>query len=326
MKYIDLHCDTVLNLIGGNKGLRENKGQGVDLVGLKKSEGIGQCFAIWLPDDEEINSLDIPKEIIPNNKFSDMDFIEKAFNKLSYEIEKNRDLISWGRNSKEIEKNLNEDLISAILTMEDGRAIDNDLKNIDKFYNMGVRIIGLTWNYENCIGYPNSNNKNIMEKGLKEFGKEAIEYMNYLDIIPDVSHLSDGGFWDLAEISKKPIIATHSNCRALTKHSRNLTDEMIKAIGNSGGVIGVNFTPVFLDNSKEPVASVDNIITHLNHMKNKGGLDIVALGTDLDGTWGNMEISRSENMQLLFKGLERNGWKEKEIEKFGYKNALRILE
>ena len=325
MKYIDLHCDTILPILYKDDGLRDNKNISVDIVGLKESEALAQCFAIWMPDEEELNNLEISKDFILNGENSDLIYINRAFNKLNNEIEKNYDLIAWAKNGKEIEKNEKNNLISAILTMEDGRAIDNNLENLEYFYKLGVRILGLTWNYENCLGYPKSDNRELMNKGLKKFGIETIEYMNYLNIIVDVSHLSDGGFYDVIKYSKKPFIATHSNCRSLVNNPRNLTDDMIKSIGNAGGIIGVNFAPEFLDASEKPIASIEYIVKHLNHMKNIGGKDIIALGSDFDGVWGDMEIKSSKEMQKLFEALEEDGWQYSDMEKFAYKNALRIL-
>lgn len=106
--------------------------------------------------------------------------------------------------------------MSAVLTMEDGRMVNGEMEKLEYLYEEGVRAISLTWNGANCFGFPNSREKEIMEAGLTSFGKEALERMNELGILIDVSHLSDGGFYDVARISKKPFAATHSNCRALT--------------------------------------------------------------------------------------------------------------
>lgn len=327
MKYIDLHCDTILPLIqqGENSSLRENKELALDLVGLKKAETMAQCFAIWMPVAGDLAGVEVSEELVPNGNNSDMAYIELASKRLGKEISENNDLITWANNGKEIEINNSKGLISAILTIEDGRAVNGKMENLKYFHDLGVKIIALTWNYENCFGFPNSTDKNIMNKGLKDFGIEAISYMNELGIVIDVSHLSDGGFWDIAKHSKKPFIATHSNCRALADHPRNLTDDMIKAIGNAGGVVGLNFSPRFLKKDGNH-SSIDLMVEHLNHMKNIGGLDILAIGTDFDGTWADiMDIERAENMQLLFDALEKDGWKYNEMEKFGYINALRIF-
>ena len=143
----------------------------------------------------------------------------------------------------------------------------------------------------------------------------------------DVSHLSDGGFYDVAAICKKPFIATHSNCRALSPHHRNLTDEMLKILGNAGGVAGLNFGPEFLNadvTCKDSMASV--IAKHARHMANVGGLACVAVGSDFDGVHGNMEISDCSKMQLLADALKAEGFSEDEIDQIANNNILRVME
>lgn len=137
-----------------------------------------------------------------------------------------------------------------MLTVEDGRMVNGSFDRLEQLAKTGVRAIALTWNFENCFGAPNSRDPKIMSKGLSAFGKEAIEAMNELGILVDVSHLSDGGFYDVAKISKKPFVATHSDCRALAAHPRNLTDDMIRLLAQKGGVSGINFAPAFLDDTQ----------------------------------------------------------------------------
>src|SRR5699024_2775635 len=161
--------------------------------------------------------------------------------------------------------------------------------------------------------------------GLKTFGKDAIEYMNHLGMIIDVSHLSDGGFYDVAKISKKPFIASHSNSRTLSPHQRNMTDEMIKILAEKGGVMGLNFAPQFLNEDISIRDSkIELMVKHLNYMKNIGGEDVIALGSDFDGIGGNLELDSSDKMYLLFDALRVDGWSERLIEKLAYKNALRF--
>lgn len=216
--------------------------------------------------------------------------------------------------------------VSAILTVEDGRDICGDLRRLDLYRRLGVKLITLTWNYENCFGYPNSTDPDAMEKGLKDFGREAVEEMNRLGILIDVSHLSDGGFRDVAAISRKPFAATHSNCRALCEHPRNLTDEMIRRIGECGGVIGLNQYPPFLRrNSRE--ARMEDMAAHLRHMTDIGGTGCAALGSDYDGMRRGMHLSvrGPQEYQKFAQYLMEHGFSRDETEKIFYKNAQRVL-
>jgi membrane dipeptidase len=241
-------------------------------------------------------------------------------------MEKHGDIIAPGLSGSSIEENLNLGKMSGILTFEDGRAIAGKLENLDAYYKKGIRLISLTWNGENCFGYPNSKDSETMGKGLKPFGKDAVRRMNELGMVVDVSHLSDGGFWDVAEISQKPFAASHSNCRALSPHQRNLTDDMIRTIAQKGGVAGLNFGPEFLNAdavSKNSTAAL--ISTHARHMIDVGGIDCVALGTDFDGINGSLEISGVEKMSLLLDQFHRDGLADDAIEKIAWKNTLRVF-
>ena len=184
----------------------------------------------------------------------------------------------------------------------------------------------LTWNYENCIGSPNSANRKVMRKGLKPFGIETVRRMNELGMIVDVSHLSDGGFYDCVKYSEFPIVASHSNARSLCLHPRNLTDEMLRLLGNKGGVAGGNFYSAFL--RKEGRAEISDIVKHILYMIDKAGEDAVALGTDFDGFSKEAlpgEIRDVEDMWKLWERLERAGLTGRQIEKFASGNILRVM-
>lgn len=321
MKYIDLHCDTLMKLVlsDENIDLASNDKTSVDFKRLKEGNAMAQFFAIFLPDEETYEYY--KKEPVPDDEY-----ILKAVNILKESVGRNSDIIEMAFNADDIERNQKNNKMSAILTIEDGRSIDGKLEKIKKYYDMGIRLITLTWNYENSLGFPNSNDPEMMNKGLKPFGREAVEYMNELGILVDVSHLSDGGFYDVANISKKPFIASHSNARGISPHRRNLTDDMIRIIGEKGGVIGLNFCASFLnENAQGPNSTIEMMIKHLNYIRNVGGEDVLALGTDLDGIEGNLEIDSCNKMPLLFDVLEKAGWSSKLIEKFAYENSLRVI-
>ncbi|MGM0396460.1 MAG: dipeptidase [Bacillota bacterium] len=321
MKFIDLHCDTLMHTVGKEEPLsllRNNK-TSVDFERMKKGGSLAQFFAVFLPTEEMF--LEHYGKVIEDDLY-----IETLVSTLKREVEENKDLISLADNYDDIISNEKKGRMSAILTIEDGRSVQGSLDKLKSYYHMGIRLISLTWNFENCFGYPNSDDRNIMEKGLKAFGKGAVEYMNDLGMIVDVSHLSDGGFYDVAKISKKPFVASHSNAREISPHQRNLADDMIKILGKQGGVAGINFAPHFLQpDTTTDKSTVELMVRHLDHMKNVGGEDVVALGSDFDGISGELEVDSIHKMPMIFSTLQKGGWSESQIEKLAYKNTLRVI-
>ena len=317
--YADMHCDSLLRVIeNGSEAIVGGEGmQSFEHQAAAKQ--MLQFYAIFFPSPESY------KEWMPGwrkGPINDDEFYEKLKDALVKETNRHSDKIRMAYSSDDVIRNESEGIMSAMLTIEDGRFVNGDMKKLEKLHRDGVRAIALTWNFANCFGFPNSNDKEIMQKGLTDFGKEAVEEMNRLGILVDVSHLSDGGFYDVARITKKPFIASHSNCRELTNHSRNLTDDMIRILAENGGVAGLNFCPAFTGPDKQ---TVDNLADHVMHMFKTGGEEFPALGTDFDGISGDMEIEHPEQMQKLFNELERRGLSSSQIEKFAYKNVMRVL-
>ena len=316
MRYIDMHCDTLLKAFESKNpnGIASLPEAQVDLERMQEHVA-AQFFAVFLPPSEELITYGI----------GDMEYI-LSLRDIFLNSLQCFDKVHPTRTLAELEVNIADNVPSAVLTMEDGRAAEGRFDRIKYFYDLGFRAIALTWNGENCFGYPNSADRIVMASGLKPFGREAVEYMQELGIIVDVSHLSDGGFWDVARICKKPFIASHSNCRALAPFRRNLTDEMIRALAGSGGVIGLNFCPGFIEReltAEETTARA--IARHARHMADVGGTDCVAVGTDFDGFDGTLDISDCTHMGLLFKELERIGFTQSELEKIAYKNVMRVI-
>ena len=321
MKIIDLHCDTLMkSYVMGRDDIWELSGAMLDVRRMEKAGYMAQVFAVFMPPE------DTQKELSAENPFSDQAYIESCFKTFRNTLALHSGTIAPVLSADDLKSNERAGKMSAITAFEDGRPIDGKIENLEKYYREGIRLITLTWNFENCFGYPNSEDPSIMTKGLKPFGKEAVERMNELGIVVDVSHLSDGGFRDVASISKKPFVASHSNCRALSPHCRNLTDDMIRALADSGGVAGLNFAPQFLNRdiqSKESSAVL--ISAHASHLVNAGGAECVALGSDLDGIEGVIETDSADKMNLLTAQFERDGFSGELIEKITWKNALRVL-
>ena len=306
---VDLHCDTFMKMYTDKKNSEEIKKNdySIDIEKLKKGDVYAQCFAIFNEMGNGYNTQQM---------YDRIDYMMCGLDKCTDDIYLYKgyaDLLNKPENK-----------ICAIPTIEDLGPVLGDISNINRLYDMGFKILSLTWNHENTLGYPNSSNKNIMSKGLKKFGNEVIELMNELNMIIDVSHLSDGGFYDVANISKKPFVATHSNARAVTDHSRNLTDDMLKILSDAGGVTGINFCSTFLkEDSKK--SRIEDMIRHIKHIKKAGGIDCIAIGSDFDGIESELEIADASQHYKLISALESAGFTGEEIDKITYKNALRVL-
>jgi membrane dipeptidase len=201
------------------------------------------------------------------------------------------------------------------------------MERLLEFYDLGVRLITLTWNHANCIGAPASADPALMGRGLTDFGRELIGQMNALGMAVDVSHLSDGGVQEVLELSKKPVVASHSCSRSCNPHPRNLPDALLRAVANGGGVVGLNFSPTFLP--EQPMTGgrsrVEDMVRHTLHMLDVGGEDAVALGTDFDGLMGSCDIASPLEMERLFWQMEKAGITQRVVEKIAWKNAYRAL-
>ena len=306
MSLIDLHCDTAIRLLYEDLKLKESICS-VDINKLKKAKAKAQVFAHFI----ELDMVDSP--------YAEFIRVYKNFIK---EIDENKEEIEIVRNIKELKEVNRKNKIGAFLSIEEGEVLEGDLDKIQKVYDLGIRLITLTWNFENSIGYPNIGYK-FKDKGLKEKGIEMALKMEDLGIIPDCSHLSDGGFYDLVNILKKPFIATHSNARAITDHPRNLTDDMIRALANKGGVMGMNFCAPFMGESK--ITTIDSMVRHIEHIRNVGGIDVLAIGGDFDGITNKVEIEDIGEMYKLREALIKRKFTSNEIDKIFYKNVERIF-
>ena len=318
--YIDMHCDTLMQAwLKRKKDIYTLPKAMVDVQRLKQGGCMAQFFAIFMPP------IKLKKYMGPFFP-KDGPYIRKLHTIFQNTLKDHGDVLAPVFTGKDLEQNAAQGKISALLTLEDGRAVNGSLERLEEFYTMGVRLISLTWNQPNCFGSPNSDNPQVMNTGLTPFGRQAVERMTQLGMIVDVSHLSDGGFWDVAQISSKPFVASHSNCRELCPHRRNLTDDMLRALGEKGGVAGVNFGPEFLNQSPEDKNSTnERIAVHLRHMIQKGGLECAAFGSDFDGIKGSFETGSPKEMPRLISYLESHGFTWEEIEHIAYKNMQRVL-
>lgn len=298
MKYFDLHCDTVGRCFDEKKPLKNNDFH-ISIEKANAFENYSQVFAIWLRDE------------LSNEEAYEY-FLSARQNALN-EFDKNKDIINLCSDvSAFSDKKSN-----AVFSVENSKLLDNSLQRIDEIYALGVRLMTLTWNAENCLA---SGVGSGSDDGLKPFGKQAVRKMNEKKIAVDVSHLNDAGFYDVAKTAQAPFLASHSNARSVCGHARNLTDDMIKIISSNGGIIGLNLSVNFL--SDDGKAGLSDILAHVNYILNIGGEEVLALGADYDGTDVPIELSTFDKIPILYDFLSKNGLGKSLCDKIFYKNAF----
>jgi membrane dipeptidase len=262
MFLVDAHCDTITALLATNQPLAANNAH----VCLEKLKPFGQAvqfFAVWL--DDKLASSGYA------NTMAAIEFFKG-------EVQKNAKHIAIVHDHSDVQTNVATNKISALITIEGGEALEGDIRNLYRLYAAGARSLTLLWNRPNAIGDPSALPK---AQGLTAFGKAVVREMEALRMIVDVSHLSIKGFFDVAELSTKPFIASHSNARAKCTHTRNLLDDQIIALRDAGGVMGLNMYPTFLNDSGQ--AAKTDILRHIDHVLELAGDKCIGLGGDYDG-------------------------------------------
>ncbi|MDD6302466.1 MAG: membrane dipeptidase [Bacillales bacterium] len=308
LNIIDLHCDTLTRNLKDDENFL-NSNLHIDLNKLYKGEYLLQCFAVFIYLKEGESSFKKANEYI---------------DKFDYLMSEYSHLISPIRSYKELIDNKSKGKLSALLSLEEGEILEGNIDNIDYFYSRGVRMMTLTWNFENSLAYPNDVMHNqIQNGGLKELGIKAIKRMNELGIIIDVSHLNDDGFYDVIKYSTKPIVASHSNAREVQNRVRNLTDDMILLLHKNKGVMGINYCPDFVSNNKGN--QIKDLVKHIKHIKDLGCIDNIALGSDFDGIPTPNGLNDASKLPELINELKNAGFSTNEIDKITHKNFLRVL-
>lgn len=313
-KIIDMHCDTLLECYAQKQPLRKNNLH-IDLEKLREGGSLLQFFAIFMCIGESAELRGVTQ--------TPYELFLSVHENYMRELEENRDIIAPVKSFDDIEKNSRQGKISSLLTIEDSGLLEGQAERLQTLYDKGVRLMTLLWNHENCLGFPQNRDPQLHQKGLKNFGIEMVERMNELGIIVDVSHLSEGGFYDVAKHSKKPFVATHSCARTLCNHPRNLTDDQLKCIAEAGGVVGVNFYAPFLKDNAE-VSKIDDIIEHTEYMIRLIGDDYVALGSDFDGVDCEMQLQNYAYYPKLIEEMEKR-FSCDTVEKICSRNVLRVL-
>ena len=338
MNYIDMHCDTLVKAVEQKKETAKKlEHTMVDAERLHRCGTKAQFFAMFLQQKKEENWSDPGHD--PDDCRSEKRKISLWYNGAEIEkqmqdmyavyqntMENCADIIAPACTYEDLQRNWQQKKVSAFLTVENGCVVDGKMERLEQLYQMGVRLITLTWNDDNCFGHPHAKDAGRMQLGLTPFGKEAVTYMTERGILVDVSHLSDGGFYDVAELVRGPFVASHSNCRELAPATRNLTDDMIRILAEHGGVCGLNFYPPFLNTDPvDKVSRIERMCEHVKHLVNVGGIECVGIGTDFDGIEGNLEIADCMEMEKLFDALQKKGFCEDDIERIAYKNVERVI-
>ena len=263
----DLHCDTALGLlkpeVSAAGGLRKNTLH-IDLERAAALPGYCQCFACFTTP---------MMEKWYGRKAEDI--FERELAAVLSQVESNNNLIRQVYSAEEVEDNRRNGLFSAILTLEGTAGFGHDPALLEMLYTIGVRICSLGWNESNCL-----TGSNVTGGGLTDKGREFVKEAQRLGYLIDVSHISDEGFWDIMNITSAPVVATHSNSRAICCHSRNLTDDMFRAICQTGGVAGFNQCVPFVG-EKPNLDTIADHICHFLELDPEGAH--IALGGDLDG-------------------------------------------
>ncbi len=220
--------------------------------------------------------------------------------------------------------------MAAVLHMEGAEAIDADFDALEVFHAAGLRSIGPVWSRPTIFGhgvpfaFPASGDTG---PGLSEAGRELVRQCNRLNIMIDLSHLNEKGFWDVAKISKAPLIATHSNAYDLCKSSRNLSENQLRAIADSDGMVGLNFAVVFLreDGQLDPDTKLDVILSHLDYLITRLGEDRVGIGSDFDGAQVPQTIGDAAGLNVFRAALKRHGFDDALMKKICQTNWLQAL-
>ena len=329
MKILDMHCDTIMSLMKNEDVHLFDGNRMINIDKLNKGDYLLQCFAMFVMYKQE----DI-------SNYSPFKYCNQMIDRYYKEIDQCKDYISPALSYKDIENNILNNRLTSLLTIEEGGVLEGKIENLEHFYNRGVRMICLTWNFNNEIAHPNIDYTNISERtievslnltipnttdGLTDFGKKVVIRMNELGMVIDCSHASDKTFYDVVELSTKPIVCSHSCSRSICNHVRNMSDDMLFKLKENGGVVGINYCHDFVkDDDNE--ASVKDIVKHINYIKDLIGIDYIGLGSDFDGIENdNIELKDASMMPLLLNELKNQGYSNDDIDKITYKNVLRVF-
>lgn len=349
MPIFDGHNDTLLRLCLPERGkersffTRSDFGH-IDFPRIREAGFSGGMFAIFIPSPTaDYSGLPVSDRLTITANGYEM-HLEEPIDDLEYAYRVANDMIAHliqleesadggvkiVKNVQELTECLAHDVLAVVLHFEGAEAIDPQLRNLDAFYQHGLRSLGIVWSRPNAFGcgvpfkFPTSPD---IGPGLTDAGKQLVHACNTLGVMLDLSHLNEKGVWDVAKLSKKPLVATHSAAHALVPKSRNLTDDQLKAIRDSNGVVGVTFAIYDLcaDGRLEGDAPLSVLIDHIRYIAERIGIDHVAFGSDFDGATISQEIKDVTGLPKVIDALRQCGFDEAALRKVTHENWLRVL-
>jgi len=335
---VDTHCDTTQRLKdpAWNFGLRDPRGH-VDLPRLREG-GVGAMFlAVWVP---------------PARQGADaVAAARRQIRRIHETAARYPDVVALARSAPEVRRAKAGGRIALLVAIEGGHLIDDSLEVLREFRRDGATYLTLTHALHTHWGDSSGVHEALapLHGGLTAFGREVVRELNRLGMMVDVSHVSDATFFDVVETSRAPIVATHSSCRAVSPHRRNLTDEMMRAIAASGGVVQINFAAAFVDpgfprldpevveayfaagDFSRPVTDhrtpLELLVDHFDHALRTIGADHVGIGSDFDGVPAlPAGLEDCSKLPYLTAALLRRGYAEEELVKVLGGNVLRVME
>lgn len=339
MRVFDGHNDLLTQLLnsGNAEGFSSGLTGHIDKPKLAAGGMVGGFFAVWVPSRGDLAALtaemrkdtyDLP--LPPQIPFDEAKEIALTEAETLVALQ-DAGHLTVCTSTSQIKSCAETGQTAAILHLEGAEPIDPEFTMLDTLYEMGLRSLGPVWSRTTIFGtgvpfrFPSSPDTGA---GLTSKGIELVSRCNAKGILIDMSHITEAGFWDVVKTSNAPIVATHSNAHALCHHSRNLTDAQLKAVGDSGGVAGLNFATAMLrpDGKMLPEVGWEVMLAHLDHMMSKAGAECVALGSDFDGAVVPAGIQDASGLPNLVAAMERHGFAAALIEKICFENWMRVLD
>ncbi|MBO0682342.1 MAG: dipeptidase [Candidatus Dormibacteraeota bacterium] len=344
----DGHNDVVLDVYGWGgqhqrRGFFERGERGhLDLPRMREGGFAGGIFAVFVPADPTSARPDLrqvlpPEDRSPNGlaapigqEYALRSAVALISTLLRLERESRGEFVIV-HDVAAIRACMAEGKIAAVLHLEGAEPIDPGLNSLEVFYRAGLRSLGLVWSRPNAFAegvpfaFPSSPDTG---PGLTQAGRELVRACNQLGILIDLSHLNQRGFWDVAELSTAPLVASHSNAHTVTPVSRNLLDDQLDAIQASGGIVGLNYAVQFtrLDGKHDADTPLTDLVRHVDYLVEKMGIDHVGLGSDFDGATVPEELHDVAGLPRLMAALEDAGYSERDLSKIAHENWLRVLE